>query len=325
MFTMSNSLIQNSMSRRRFLTVAGSTVVLAGLGGLVGCSSNSSDSAASDASADASSTDASAAALTGSITAVGSTALQPLVEAAAEHFMAKNSGVQITIQGGGSGQGITQIVQGAVQIGNSDVFAEEKVENASDVDKIKDNKVCVVGMGPIVNPDVTVDDISLEDLAKIFTGEIKNWSEVGGADEDITVINRQSGSGTRAVFEAAVFTDGQESATFQEQDSSGTVVKMVSETPGAISYVAFSYLSDDVKALSVDGVDPSTENVETNDWTIWAYEHMYTSTSPDEATQAFIDFMMGDEVQGSLVEENGYIPISGMKVEKDAEGNVTQL
>ncbi len=320
---MSNSVLQNSMSRRRFLTVAGSTVVLAGLGGLVGCSSNSSDSSA-DAGSDSSANSGSAA-LTGSITAVGSTALQPLVEAAAEQFMAENSGVQITIQGGGSGQGITQIVQGAVQIGNSDVFAEEKVENASDVDKIKDNRVCVVGMGPIVNPDVTVDDIALEDLAKIFTGEITNWSEVGGADEDITVINRQSGSGTRSVFEAAVFADGQESATFQEQDSSGTVVKMVSETPGAISYVAFSYLSDSVKALSVDGVEPTTENVETNDWTIWAYEHMYTSTSPDEATQAFIDYMMSDEVQGSLVEENGYIPISGMKVEKDAQGTVTQL
>ncbi|HIS39399.1 MAG TPA: phosphate ABC transporter substrate-binding protein PstS family protein [Candidatus Aphodovivens avistercoris] len=308
------------MSRRRFLTVAGGTAALAGLG-MVGCSSNGGSS---EGEAEGGSEGEPAAELSGSITAVGSTALQPLVEAAAEQFMEENSGVQITIQGGGSGQGITQIVQGAVQIGNSDVFAEEKVDDPADAEKIKDNRVCVVGMGPIVNPEVSVDDIAIADLAKIFTGEITNWNQVGGSDQEIVVINRQAGSGTRAVFEAAVLGD-QESATFQEQDSSGTVAKMVSETPGAISYLAFSYFDDSTKALSVDGVAPETANVEDNSWTIWAYEHMYTALESDAATQAFIDYMMSEEVQGSLVEENGYIPVSGMKVEKDAEGNVTQL
>ena len=187
------------MSRRRFLTVAGSTVILAGLGGLVGCSSNS-NSGSNDNAAATTETKV----LTGSITAVGSTALQPLVEAAAEKFQAKNSGVTITVQGGGSGQGITQIVQGAVQIGNSDVFAEEKLDNKSDAEKLTDNKVCVVGMGPVVNSEVSIDDIKMDDLKKIFTGEITNWKEVGGQDLDITVINRASGSGTRAVFEKAV-------------------------------------------------------------------------------------------------------------------------
>ena len=312
-------ITQNSMSSRRFLTVAGGTAALAAGMGLVGCSGNSNTTEGGEEGGEEA-----AAEVSGSITAVGSTALQPLVEAAAEQFMEENSGVQITIQGGGSGQGITQIVQGAVQIGNSDVFAEEKVDDPADAEKIKDNRVCVVGMGPIVNPEVTVDDIAIADLAKIFTGEITNWSQVGGADQEIVVINRQAGSGTRAVFEAAVLGD-QESATFQEQDSSGTVAKMVSETPGAISYLAFSYFDDQTKALSVDGVAPETANVEDNSWTIWAYEHMYTALEPDAATQAFIDYMMSDEVQGSLVEENGYIPVSGMKVEKDAEGNVTEL
>ena len=133
-----------------------------------------------------------------------------------------------------------------------------------------------------------------------------------------------AGAETAGTIEAAVLGD-KESATFQEQDSSGTVAKMVSETPGAISYLAFSYFDDQTKALSVDGVAPETANVEDNSWTIWAYEHMYTALEPDAATQAFIDYMMSDEVQGSLVEENGYIPVSGMKVEKDAEGNVTEL
>ena len=313
-------ITQNSMSRRRFLTVAGGTAALAGLT-MAGCSSNSG-SAATEGGEEGG--EEAAADVSGSITAVGSTALQPLVEAAAEQFMEENPNVQITIQGGGSGQGITQIVQGAVQIGNSDVFAEEKVEDPADAEKVKDNRVCVVGMGPIVNSDVAIDDISIEDLARIFTGEVTNWNQIGGNDEEIVVINRQSGSCTRAVFEAAVLGD-QESATFQEQDSSGTVAKMVSETPGAISYLAFSYFDDSTKALSVGGVAPETANVEDNSWTIWAYEHMYTALEPDAATQAFIDYMMSDEVQGSLVEENGYIPVSGMKVEKDAEGNVTEL
>ena len=314
-------IVENAMSRRRFLTVAGGTAALAAGMGLVGCSGNGGSATEGESKEGG---EEAAAELSGSITAVGSTALQPLVEAAAEQFMEENSGVQITIQGGGSGQGITQIVQGAVQIGNSDVFAEEKVDDPADAEKIKDNRVCVVGMGPIVNPEVSVDDIAIADLAKIFTGEITNWNQVGGSDQEIVVINRQAGSGTRAVFEAAVLGD-QESATFQEQDSSGTVAKMVSETPGAISYLAFSYFDDQTKALSVDGVAPETANVEDNSWTIWAYEHMYTALEPDAATAAFIEYMMSDEVQGSLVEENGYIPVSGMKVEKDAEGNVTQL
>ena len=174
-----------SMSRRRFLTVAGSTVILAGLGGLVGCSNNS-NSGSSDNAAATTETKA----LTGSITAVGSTALQPLVEAGAEQFMGKNSGVQITVQGGGSGQGITQIAEGSVQIGDSDVFAEEKLKNKDDISKITDNKVAVVGMGPVVNSDVNIDDISMDNLKKIFTGEVTNWKQVGGQDLAITVINR---------------------------------------------------------------------------------------------------------------------------------------
>lgn len=309
------------ISRRGFLGLAaGTAMAFAGLG-LAGCGdSGAASSASSSASAVAKS-------LSGNVTAVGSTALQPLCEAAAEQFMAANPGVQITVQGGGSGQGVTQIAQGAVQIGNSDVFAEAKLENESDLAKIKDNKVCIVGMGPIVNKDVAVDDLTIEQLKGIFTGAIVNWSEVGGADEPVVVINRASGSGTRATFEAAVLQGEKVPSDFtpQEQDSSGTVTKMVASTPGAISYVAFSYYDDSFKALKVAGVEPKAANVEDNSWTIWAYEHMYTAATPDEATQAFIDYIMSDEVQGTLINEQGYIPVSGMKVEKDASGKVVKL
>jgi len=311
--------MHSSLDRRQFLKLVGASgVTLAGLG-LVGCG-GSSAAAGSSASTDS-------AAESGTITAVGSTALQPLVEAAAEQYTNDHPGVQITVQGGGSGQGITQIAQGAVQIGNSDVFAEEKLDDASAVSKLKDNKVAVVGMGPIVHSEVSVDDISLEDLKGIFTGAITNWSQVGGQDLAITVINRASGSGTRATFESAVLGDTKVPESFkpQEQDSSGTVAKMVAETPGSISYLAFSYFSDSFKSLSVGGVKPEEANVEDNSWTIWAYEHMYTAASPDAATQAFIDYMLSDDVQGSLVEQTGYIPVTGMKVSRDASGNVTKL
>jgi len=318
---MQDSFASSDLSRRRFLglaAAAGFTVL--GLG-LTGCASSStSGGTASDSGADA------AKQVTGSVTAVGSTALQPLVEAAAEQFMNENPGVTVTVQGGGSGQGLTQIAQGAVQIGDSDVFAESKL-SAADVSKITDNKVCVVGMGPVVNKQVSISNISLADLKKIFTGQVTNWKQVGGSDQDITVINRASGSGTRATFEAAVLGSDKVPDSFkpQEQDSSGTVAKMIAETPGSISYLAFSYFDDSMKALSVDNVAPKDEAVEDNSWTIWAYEHMYTATSPDAATSAFIDYIMSDAVQGSLVQQTGYLSISGMKVSRDASGKVTKL
>ena len=311
-----------NMSRRNFIGAAAASMMGIAAVSLAGCGNNGGGSAAAG---NASASAGSSKALSGTITAVGSTALQPLCEAAVEQFMEKNSGVQITVQGGGSGQGITQITQGAVQIGNSDVFAETKVKDSADLKKITDNKVCIVGMGPIVNKDVTVDDLTIEQLKQIFTGEVTNWSQVGGANAEITVINRASGSGTRATFEAVVLGDTKVPDSFkpQEQDSSGTAAKMVASTPGAISYVAFSYYDDTFKALKVGGVAPEAKNVEDNSWTIWAYEHMYTAADPDEATKAFIEYMMSDEVQRSLVEEQGYISVSGMKIEKDASGKVS--
>ncbi|GAA4724980.1 phosphate ABC transporter substrate-binding protein [Brevibacillus fulvus] len=255
------------------------------------------------------------------VTAVGSTALQPLVEQAAKDFMSKNSGTQIQVQGGGSGTGLSQVASGAASIGNSDIFAEEK--DGIPAQELVDHKVAVVGMAAVANPQVGVDNLTKEQLIGIFTGKITNWKEVGGADVKVTLVNRPKSSGTRAVFHQFAL-DGNEEAEGITEDSSGTVRKIISETPGAIGYLALSYLNESVKALKLDGVEANKDNIVTNKYPVWAYEHMYTKGEPAGTTKAFLDYIMGDEVQGKTVVETGFIPVTEMKVERDAQGNVTQ-
>ncbi|MFB8622580.1 phosphate ABC transporter substrate-binding protein PstS family protein [Enterococcus casseliflavus] len=287
---------------------------------LAGCGSGGASTESSQASGGSSSGAASNENV--EILAVGSTALQPLVEAAGESFSADNPNYTITVQGGGSGTGLSQVEAGAVTIGNSDVFADEK--DGVDASKLVDHKVAVVGMAPVVNKDAGVTDLSQQDLIDIFTGKVKNWSELGGADQEISVINRASGSGTRATFEKWGL-DGAETIQTQEQDSSGTVRKIVAETPGAISYLALSYLDDSIQALSLDGVEATPENIADNKWPIWSYEHMYTNGEPDANVKAFLDYIMTEDVQQGIVIELGYLPITDMKVERSVDGEVTNV
>ncbi|MFC6294536.1 phosphate ABC transporter substrate-binding protein PstS family protein [Lactiplantibacillus daoliensis] len=257
-----------------------------------------------------------------SITAVGSTALQPLVEAAGEQYSSEHTGIFINVQGGGSGTGLSQIQSGAVAIGNSDVFAEE--QSGINASKLKDHQVAVVGIAPIINKKTGVTNLTSQQLKAIFTGKVNNWQAVGGHNLPIVLINRAQGSGTRKTFESYAL-NGQKSADSQEQDSSGLARSIVASTPGAISYVAFSYLDTSVTALKVNGVRPTKANVKTNRWHIWSYEHLYTSLQPDPLTKKFINYILSAAVQEKLVKQLGYISVHDMHVQRSATGKITTV
>ncbi|MCP3030323.1 phosphate ABC transporter substrate-binding protein [Halobacillus sp. A1] len=260
----------------------------------------------------------------GEIVVGGSSAMQPLVAAAAETFMEENPDAQIDVQGGGSGTGLSEVAAGNFDIGNADYFAESKED--IDAEELVDHKVAVVGMTAAAHPEVGVEDLSMEDLKAIFMGEITNWSEVGGADQEITLVNRPDGSGTRATFNEFAL-DGETPAEGITEDSSNRVQQIINETPGAVGYLSFAYFegNDDTIPLGIDGVEPTSENVETGEFPVWAYQHSYTNGEPEGLTKEFLDYMMSDEVQSSIVPDQGYIASTNMEVERDAEGNESEV
>ncbi len=290
-------------------TIAVTMSVMCMVGLLTGCGNNAS-STGSDGSDDAN--------LTGSITAAGSSALKPLVDDAVDAFNEKYPDVNITVDAGGSGEGLKQVSEGTVDIGNSDVEASEKLDAAKAAELV-DHRVCVVTMAPIVNKDVTesgVTNLTKQQLIDIFTGKITNWKEVGGADENIVLITRPESSGTRATFKKYAL-DGADEASNKsmETDDSGVLLQNVKSTKGAIGYVALSYLVDEtgVDTISIDGVEPTLENTYSGKYPVWTYEHMYTKGEANEVTQAYLDYIMSDEY-GTRMESLGYGVSSKMTV-----------
>lgn len=274
--------------------------LLAILIGLTGCANNNSNK----------------------ITVVGSSAMQLLAEQAGNDYRLSHPDSNIVVQGGGSGTGLSQVQAGAVEIGTSDVFAE--TQKGIDAKKLQNHLVAVVGVVPIANKSAGVSNLSKQQLSDIFTGKITNWKQVGGKNQTITVINRSKGSGTRGTFEGLVL-NGKKPIQAQEQDSNGTVRKIVSSTPGTISYISFPYANDEnIQKLSIDGIKPTNKNVETNRWHLWSYEHIYTKGKPNKNVQKFIDYMLGSKVQNDLVPKLGYISIDKMQVERDSNNHVVQ-
>lgn len=292
------------------LTVAGMTATMA-----VGCGSSSNET--SDNAADTN-TESSDSSLSGTITAAGSSALKPLADDAADSFLNDHPDVSITIDAGGSGEGLKQVSEGTVDIGNSDVAAEDKLDETA-AKELVDHQVCVVTMAPIVNKDVAeagVKSLTKEQLISIFTGKTTNWKDVGGPDEDIVLVTRPESSGTRATFQKYAL-DGNEEAsnTSMETDDSGVLLTNVKSTNGAIGYVALSYLTGDagVETVAIDDVEPTLENTYSGKYPVWTFEHMYTKGEPNEVTKAFLDYITGDEYDAQM-EKLGYGVASKMTV-----------
>ena len=217
----------------------------------------------------------------GTVTLSGSSALLPLVEASIDGFIEKNSGYEINAQAGGSGAGLTQVLDGSVNIGNSDIFANEKLEE----DKAKelvDHKVVAQGFAVVVNEAAGVKELTKQQIQDIFSGKVKNWKEVGGADKEIFLIHRPSSSGTRATFVKTVLGGDknlENDSLGSVQDSSGAVAKAMAQNDGAVSYLALSYLnSDEAKSMvkvAIDGVEASKENITTGKYPFVLGAHVH--------------------------------------------------
>ncbi len=247
--------------------------------------------------------------VSGKISASGSTALLPLLKPAQEEFQNQHAKVTVNVAGGGSFTGMNQVAEGSVDIGNSDVSLPDEYKDKG----LVDHKVVVEPFVLIVDKSKKVDNLTKQQAVDILTGKITNWSQVGGADQKITLIHRAKSSGSRAtisevVLKGAAFTDD---AIIQ--DSNGAVRAAIATTPGAIGYVDAPYADESVKVLKFDGVEFSAQNIIDGKYPIYGYGHMYTKGEPTGAVKAFIDYIMSDEFQNSQVEKLGFIPVSKMK------------
>ena len=255
------------------------------------------------------------------VQASGSSALQPLVNAAKEKFETTHKGISVEVSAGGSKKGLADVASGAVHVGDSDIFAPEDLKA-----QLVDHKVAVVGFAAMANKgpfNEKVAALGLPEMAKIFMGTITNWKEVGGQNQAIVVINRAPNSGTRAVF-ANIVLGGDKFIESQTEDNSGALVAKLKQTKGAISYLALSFADPEfqVFGLKSEGgvVKPEPGSITAGKYPIWSYEHMYTKGEPMGAAKEFLDYMLSPEFQDQVLPTvKGFIPITQMKVSRDKD------
>lgn len=235
------------------------------------------------------STEATTEELSGTISLAGSTSMEKLCEAMSESFMETYPNVTVTVEYTGSGAGIESLTQGSIDIGNaSRSLKEGEVANGA-----TENVVAIDGIAVITDTANIVTDLSTEQLAAIYTGEITNWSELGGNDEAIVVIGREAGSGTRGAFEELL---GVEDACnyAQELDSTGAVLARVASTPGAIGYVSLDVVDSSVIAMSLNGVEATEANIVAGSYLLsrpFVMATMGEISSQNELVQAWFEYI----------------------------------
>ena len=274
---------------------------------------NTASSAEASSAAESTVAESSAAApaetttdLSGSISMVGSTSMEKLANALSEAFMEEYPDVTVTAEFVGSGAGIEAVTNGTADIGNSSRSLKDEEKAAG----VVENVVAIDGIAVCVDPANEVADLTKEQLTNIYNGTVTNWKEVGGADEPIIVIGREAGSGTRGAFEELVdLVDGCKYAN--ELDSTGAVIAKVASTPGAIGYASLDALDDSVKALSLEGVEATAENIKAGNYFLSRPFVMATKgeiSEQNDLVQAWFDFVLGDEGQ-QVASEVGLITV----------------
>lgn len=238
----------------------------------------------------------------------GSTTLLPIAQKAAEVFMNSNPGSDISVRGGGSGVGIASLMDGTCDIGDSsrpvkDTELDKAVANGR---SLKANVIAMDGICVVVHPSNGVSALSRRQIKDIYTGAISNWKQLGGSDEKIVVISRDSSSGTFEAFGTLALDGAKVRPDALLQASNQAVASTVSRTPGAIGYVGLGYLSSSVKAVEVDGVKASKETVLSNKYPIGRPLFMYTNGVPQGLVKQFIDYILSPDGQ-KLVEEEGFV------------------
>ena len=268
-------------------------------------SEENADGAAQDESTGDASQEGSAD-LSGTLTLAGSTSMEKLCEAMSESFMQANPGVTVTVEYTGSGAGLESLAAGSVDIGNaSRGLKDEEVAGGS-----VENVVAIDGIAVITDKENTVTDITSEDLAKVYTGEVTNWSELGGSDQPIVAIGREAGSGTRDAFEELL--EVKDACKYaQELDSTGAVLAKVAATPGAIGYVSLDVVNDTVIGVKIDGVDPTEQEILAGNYLLQRPFVMATKgeiKDQSEVVKAWFDYIESEEGKAVIQKVGLIIP-----------------
>lgn len=249
-------------------------------------------------------------AFAGKVVVQGSTTVLPIAQRCAEVYMDTNSAADISIRGGGSGVGITALIDGTCDIANSSrPIKDDELEKA--VRRGKDPKANVIamdGIAVIVHPSNNVGALTKKQLKDIYTGKISYWSSVGGSETKIVVVSRDSASGTFEAFNELALDKQKVRSDALMEASNQAVASVVAQTPGAVGYVGLAYMNKGVKALALDGVEPSVSSVLKKQYKLSRPLFMYTNGKPEGGVKAFIDFILSAEGQ-KLVEEEGYVSL----------------
>lgn len=244
--------------------------------------------------------------LTGSISMAGSTSMEKLANAVAESFMAKYPGVMVTAEFTGSSAGVESVTAGSVNIGNSSRALKDSEKEAGAVENI----VAIDGIAVVVDPANAVAGLTKQQLTDIYTGKVKNWSEVGGEDSVIIVVGREAGSGTRGAFEELL--EIEDACVYaNELDSTGAVMAKVASTPGAIGYVSLDVIDDSVIPVALDGVVPTVDNIKAGEYFLsrpFVMATMGEISEQNEVVQAFFEYLKSEEGK-EVIEAVGLITV----------------